>query len=127
LAPLETNTDGIYVCGCAQYPKNIEDSIAQASGAAAKASIPMAKGKVKGDSVVSIVDEEKCTGCGTCEILCPFGAITKRDDGKAQVTSALCKGCGVCRASCPEVAVMVSHFTNDQLIAQISAMVEGGD
>jgi heterodisulfide reductase subunit A-like polyferredoxin len=112
LAPLETNTDGIYVCGCAQYPKNIEDSIAQASGAAAKA---------------SIVDEEKCTGCGTCEILCPFGAITKRDDGKAQVTSALCKGCGVCRASCPEVAVMVSHFTNDQLIAQISAMVEGGD
>jgi heterodisulfide reductase subunit A len=127
LAPLETNTDGIYVCGCAQYPKNITDTIAQASGAAAKASIPMAKGKVIGDSVVSIVDEEKCTGCGTCEILCPFGAITKRDDGKAQVTSALCKGCGVCRASCPEVAVMVSHFTNDQLIAQISAMVEGGD
>jgi heterodisulfide reductase subunit A len=127
LAPLETNTDGIYVCGCAQYPKNITDTIAQASGAAAKASIPMAKGKVMGDSVVSIVDEEKCTGCGTCEILCPFGAITKRDDGKAQVTSALCKGCGVCRASCPEVAVMVSHFTNDQLIAQISAMVEGGD
>ncbi|MEE9150719.1 MAG: 4Fe-4S binding protein, partial [Thermoplasmata archaeon] len=127
LSPLETNTDGIYVCGCAQYPKNIVDTVAQASGAASKASIPMAKGRVKADSVVSVVDEEKCTGCGTCEILCPFGAISKREDGKAEVTTAICKGCGVCRASCPENAVMIPHFTNEQMIAQICAMVEEVD
>jgi heterodisulfide reductase subunit A len=127
LAPLETNTDGIYVAGCAQYPKNIEDAVAQANGAAAKASIPMARGRVKADSVVSVVDEEKCTGCGTCEILCPFGAISLTEDGKAWVTSALCKGCGVCRASCPEMAMTVPHFTNDQLMAQIMAMVEEVD
>ncbi len=127
LSPLETNTDGIYVCGCAQYPKNIVDTVAQASGAASKASIPMARGRVKADSVVSVVDEEKCTGCGTCEILCPFGAISIRENGKAEVTTALCKGCGVCRASCPEIAVSVPHFTNDQMIAQICAMVEEVD
>jgi heterodisulfide reductase subunit A len=127
LSPLETNTDGIYVCGCAQYPKNIEDTLAQAGGAAAKASIPMARGKVKADSVVSVVEDEKCTGCATCELLCPFGAISKKEDGKALVTSALCKGCGVCRASCPENAITVPHFTNEQMIAQISAIIEGGD
>jgi heterodisulfide reductase subunit A len=76
---------------------------------------------------VSVVDEEKCTGCGTCEILCPFGAISLTEDGKAWVTSALCKGCGVCRASCPEMAMTVPHFTNDQLMAQIMAMVEEVD
>jgi heterodisulfide reductase subunit A-like polyferredoxin len=124
LAPLETNTDGIYVCGCAQYPKNIVDTVAQASGAAAKASVPMAKGTVVAESVVSIVDQDKCTGCGTCELLCPFGAISLDAEGKAEVTKALCKGCGTCRASCPELAITVPHFTNDQMIAQIHAMVE---
>jgi heterodisulfide reductase subunit A len=123
LGPVETNTDGIYVAGCAQYPKDVADSIAQASATAAKASIPMAKGKVKAEGIVSVVDEDKCTACGTCEILCPYNAIKCRDDEKAKVTVALCKGCGVCRASCPENAISLPHFTNDQLIAQIQAMI----
>jgi heterodisulfide reductase subunit A len=123
LAPLETNTDGIYVCGCAHYPKNIVDTIAQASGAASKAAIPMAKGNVIAESVVSVVDTDKCTGCGTCEILCPFAAISRQEDGKFAVTAAICKGCGVCRASCPEKAISLPHFTNTQLIAQIQAII----
>jgi heterodisulfide reductase subunit A len=126
LAPLETNTDGIYICGCAQYPKNIVDTVAQARGAASKAAITMAKGKVIAESIVSVVSEDKCTGCGTCEILCPFGAISLQEDGKAGVTAALCKGCGLCRATCPEMAITASHFTNEQLMAQIRAVVEGG-
>jgi heterodisulfide reductase subunit A-like polyferredoxin len=126
LAPLETNTDGIYICGCAQYPKNIVDTVAQARGAASKAAITMAKGKVIAESIVSVVNEDKCTGCGTCEILCPFDAISLQEDGKAGITAALCKGCGLCRATCPEMAITASHFTNEQLMAQIRAVVEGG-
>jgi heterodisulfide reductase subunit A-like polyferredoxin len=124
LAPLETNTDGIYIAGCAQYPKNIIDTVAQASGAAAKASVPMARGTVTVESIVSQIDQDICSGCGTCETLCPFGAISENDEGKVDVTSALCKGCGVCRASCPEKAISIPHFTNDQLKAQILAIME---
>ncbi|UCE75274.1 MAG: FAD-dependent oxidoreductase [Methanomassiliicoccales archaeon] len=124
LGPIETNTDGIYVAGCAQYPKDVADSISQASGTAAKAAIPMAIGKVRAEGIVSVVDKDKCSGCGTCELLCAFGAITKKEDGKAEVTPALCKGCGVCRASCPELAIMLPHFTIDQLLAEISAVSE---
>jgi heterodisulfide reductase subunit A len=126
LGPVETNTDGIFVAGCAQYPKDVADSIAQASGTVAKAAIPMSIGKVKAEGIVSVVDPDKCTGCGTCELLCPFGAISKTEDGKAEVTGALCKGCGVCRASCPELAITLPHFTLDQLIAEIMAVSEGG-
>ncbi len=125
LGPIETNTDGIYVAGCAQYPKDVADSISQASGTAAKAAIPMAIGKVRAEGIVSEVDKDRCTGCGTCEILCPFSAITKREDGKAEVTSALCKGCGVCRASCPELAITLPHFTIEQLLAEIAAVSTG--
>jgi heterodisulfide reductase subunit A-like polyferredoxin len=126
LGPVETNTDGIYIAGCAQYPKDVADSISQASGTVAKAVIPMAIGKVKAEGVISVVDKDKCTGCATCEILCPFGAISKKEDGKAEVTAAICKGCGVCRASCPELAITIPHFANNQLIAEIMALVDEG-
>jgi heterodisulfide reductase subunit A len=124
LGPVETNTDGIYIAGCAQYPKDVADSIAQASGTVAKAAIPLATGKAKSEGIPSVVDRDKCTGCNTCVIVCPYSAIQKDEEGKAVITPALCKGCGTCRASCPERAIAAPHFTMEQLTAQVRALLE---
>jgi heterodisulfide reductase subunit A-like polyferredoxin/coenzyme F420-reducing hydrogenase delta subunit len=126
LAPVETNTDGIYVAGCAQYPKNIADSIAQGSGAAIKASIIMAKDTIKTDPITSSIDQEKCIGCELCIEICPYQAIEKKEEGKPEVVKVLCKGCGTCGASCPKKAITMNHFTDDQLFAQISPVPDKG-
>jgi heterodisulfide reductase subunit A len=125
LAPVETNTAGIYICGCCQYPKDISESIAQASAAASKASIPMARGKAVAEPIVSSINKDLCIGCRVCEAICPYGAIERDKEQKiSKVVEVLCKGCGTCSATCPKNAITMKHFTNDQLIAQISAMAE---
>lgn len=118
LRPLDFATDGIYVCGTAHSPKEVSESISQALGAASRAAIPMAKGRLRMAAITAVVDENKCSGCGTCIELCPYNAIRKDEMGIAVVTSAVCKGCGVCGASCPEMAITMQHFTNEQLEAQ---------
>jgi heterodisulfide reductase subunit A len=118
LRPLDFATDGIYICGTAHSPKEVAESLAQARGAASRAGIPMARGRLKTAAITSVVDETKCSGCGTCIELCVYNAITKNERGLAQVTSAVCKGCGVCGASCPERAITMRHFTNEELEAQ---------
>jgi heterodisulfide reductase subunit A len=118
LRPVDFATDGVYVCGTAHSPKEVAESVSQARGAASRAGIPMAKGRLKTAAITSVVDEAKCSGCGTCIELCAYNAITKNERGLAQVTSAVCKGCGVCGASCPERAITMSHFTNEELEAQ---------
>ncbi len=126
LAPVETNTDGIFLAGCAQYPKNIADSIAQASGAAVKASIVMARDTVLTEPITSSIDKEKCIGCELCMELCPYQAIEKDEEGKLEVIKVLCKGCGTCGASCPKRAITMRHFTDDQLFAQVTSVpIEG--
>jgi len=118
LRPLDFATDGVYICGTAHSPKEVAESLAQARGAASRAGIPMAKGRLRTAAITSVVDEEKCSGCGTCIELCAYNAITKNEKKLAQVTSAVCKGCGVCGASCPERAITMRHFTNEELEAQ---------
>ena len=118
LRPIDFATDGIYVCGTAHGPKDVGESISQALGAASRAGIPMAKGRIRAPAITSKVDENKCIGCGICIELCPYNAIRKNEIGVAQVTSAVCKGCGICGASCPERAITMIHFTNEQLLAQ---------
>jgi heterodisulfide reductase subunit A len=128
LAPVETNTDGIYLAGCAQYPKNIADSIAQASGTAVKASIVMVRDKAMTEPITSQIDQEICIGCELCLELCPYHAIEKNDEGKPQVIKVLCKGCGTCGASCPKKAITMQHYTDDQIYVQVaSAAVEGDE
>jgi heterodisulfide reductase subunit A len=125
LRPVDFATDGIYVCGTAHSPKEVAESVSQARGAASRAGIPMAKGRLKTAAITSVVDETKCSGCGTCIELCAYNAITKNERGLAQVTPAVCKGCGVCGASCPERAITMRHFTNEELEAQgLAALME---
>ena len=124
LRPLDFATDGVYICGTAHSPKEVAESLAQARGAASRAGIPMAKGRLKTAAITSVVDEAKCSGCGTCIELCAYNAITKNEMGLAQVTSAVCKGCGVCGASCPERAITMRHFTNEELEAQGIAAIK---
>ncbi len=125
LRPVDFATDGIFVCGTAHGPKTIGESIAQAYAAASRAGIPLALGQVRTEAITAYVNENRCSGCGTCVKLCPYNAIRKDDEGIARVNDALCKGCGVCTASCPEKAVNMRHFSDVQVIAEATAALGG--
>ncbi|MHA2070025.1 MAG: CoB--CoM heterodisulfide reductase iron-sulfur subunit A family protein, partial [Candidatus Thorarchaeota archaeon] len=118
LRPIDFATDGVFLCGLAQWPKFIDESISQACGTAARAATILSKTELEIEAVLANVDEDLCSGCGTCVYLCPFGAIEKDDQGVAKVTLAQCKGCGICGASCPERAITILHFTDDQIVSQ---------
>ena len=125
LRPVDFATDGVFVCGLAHYPKPLEESVAQAQAAAARAAAVLAMPFVEVDPTVSVVDQEQCIGCGLCEASCPFSAIEifkVRGVGyKAQNISASCKGCGVCAAACPQKAIDMKHFRDQQIVAAIHA------
>lgn len=123
LRPVDTLKDGVYLAGAIQGPKDIPDSVAQGSAAAARASIPMAKGIVEIEPILAVVDRDVCIGCRICEKVCDFGAISIVDK-RAQVNEALCKGCGACTAACPTGAVQLRHFKDDQIFAMIEAAFE---
>lgn len=120
LRPIDTLTDGVYLAGAVQGPKDIPDSVAQGSAAAARAAIPMAKGEVEVEPIVARVDTEKCIGCRICERVCDFGAIEVAER-KAHVNEALCKGCGACAGACPTGAMQIKHFKDEQILAMIQA------
>ncbi len=124
LDPVATMTDGIFVAGCCQGPKDIPDTVAQASAAAAEVLAMISKGKVEIEAATAIIDERICTGCQVCKLVCPYSAITF-DDQKmvCRVNEALCKGCGVCVGGCPSDAISLSHFTNEQIVAQMEGML----
>ncbi len=124
LRPVDFATDGIFVCGTAHYPKMINESIAQASGAASRVTTFLSKGYATSEGTSSRIDREKCLGCGVCESVCPFHAIKIGEDEVAEIIAATCKGCGVCAVSCPAKAITTPHFTDQQIVVQIdSAMV----
>lgn len=123
LRPVDTLTDGIYLAGVAQGPKDIPDSVAQGSGAAARASIPMSQGEVEIEPIVATTDKDVCGACEVCVELCPFGAITIEDE-QAAVNVALCKGCGTCVGACPSGAMDQQHFKTKQIMAMIEAALE---
>ena len=124
LKPVDSYVDGIFICGMAQFPKPIDESIAQARAAASKAAILLARGYVKAEPIVASCDEDKCIGCGICESFCPYSAISIVRKGKlkkAEVIVAACKGCGVCASYCPARALSLGRFTDEQIFAQIKA------
>jgi heterodisulfide reductase subunit A len=125
LGPVETATEGLFLAGCCQGPKDIPDTVAQAKGAAAAAAVPLAQGRVRIDPIISEVHSEKCSGCGICIPLCPYHAITMQtyaDRPRAQIEMSSCKGCGVCTSTCPSGAIVLHGYEESQIFAQIEAL-----
>jgi heterodisulfide reductase subunit A len=125
LRPVDCVAEGIYLAGLAHYPKPIDESIAQAKAAAARAATVLAQKEVAVEPLVSQVDPDLCLGCGLCEITCPFGAMRLNQvPGKgfrAENLLAFCKGCGLCAAGCPVRAIDMLHFRDRQILAAIYA------
>jgi heterodisulfide reductase subunit A len=120
LEPVSTVTDGIFIAGCCQYPKDIPDTVAQAGAAAAGALALVDNATVKVEPTISYIDPEKCAGCHICVSLCPHAAIQYNEEkGVAEVISAACKGCGVCVAACGSNVPQQAGYLDDQIFAEI--------
>lgn len=127
LAPVSTASDGIFIAGSCQSPKDIPDSVAQGAAAAANALSLIDRKEVTLEPTVAVIDEESCSGCKICIGLCPYNAITFDETKKvSRVNEALCKGCGVCVAACPSGAIEQRNFTDDQLLAEVESVCAAG-
>ena len=127
LKPVDAPTRGIYYAGCVESPKDVKDSVTQASAAAARASIILNAGKVKIEAITAMINQELCNFCGTCARVCPYHAILapdKRSSKYPQIIQAACAGCGTCGAECTMDAITMRHFTDAQIIAQIDSILE---
>jgi len=124
LKPVEFATDGVYLCGMAHYPKHLPETINQAYGAAGRALTLLSNDTVVASGSVCEVKEDDCVSCGACISACTYGAIEFHDTPKgkkAWVNPVLCKGDGLCNAKCPTSAIVLKHFTDDELLSQIDA------
>jgi heterodisulfide reductase subunit A len=118
LAPVSTLTDGVYLAGACQGPRDIPDTVAQAGAAAGEALALIDKGFIELEPNTAYVSAEDCSGCKSCSDLCPFHAITY-EDHKAVINEVLCKGCGTCVAACPSGAIHQNLFEDDEIFAEI--------
>jgi heterodisulfide reductase subunit A len=130
LRPVDFSNDGIFLCGLAHSPKSVEESITQASAAAARASAILSKSRIQLEACISEVLDANCDGCAYCVDPCPFNAITlieyrKGDDIKKSVEAdpAKCHGCGVCMATCPKKGIMVRNFQLEQISEMVDATI----
>ena len=120
LRPVDTVIDGVFLAGCAQGPKDIPDSVAQACGAASHVVNLLSKDHIDAEPIIAIVNEDGCVGCRTCEQLCPYEAHAFDEKrGVMTINKALCKGCGSCAAACPSGSISMNHFRDDQIVAQL--------
>ncbi len=126
LQPVDSASQGIFFAGCAEGPKDIKDSVTQASAAAARAMRIMNPGKLTVEAITAEVNPVQCTYCGLCVQVCPYKAIRvdKKAKTPAKVTEAACAGCGTCAAECPTLAITMNHFSDRQIEAQIDAILE---
>ncbi len=124
LAPVSTFTDGVFIAGCCQGPKDIPDSIAQAGAAVAEAMALIDKGYIEQEPNTAHVIEDECSGCKSCVPLCPYTAISYDDaKEKAFINEALCKGCGTCVASCPSGSIKQNLFEDDEIFSEIEGVL----
>jgi heterodisulfide reductase subunit A-like polyferredoxin len=135
LQPVDFPAEGIFLAGLCHYPKLLDETIAQAGAAAARAAGILSKDELEVGGVVAVVDPGKCVGCLTCVRICPFGAVRINPEligvgdivGAAEITAAACRGCGLCPAECPAKAIQLQHFTDDQVLAKEEALFEAMD
>ncbi len=124
LDPVATMTDGVFIAGVCQGPKDIPDSVTQGAAAAARAQGMITAGTVAIEPIVATIDETRCSGCRICNALCPFNAIEYLAEKEvSHINSALCKGCGTCVAACPAQAISGAHFSNEQIFAEIEGLL----
>jgi heterodisulfide reductase subunit A len=125
MRPFHTNTEGVFLGGTCQAPKDVPDTVAHANAAAAEALSLLSRGEVVISPQTAIVDEKLCSGCKTCLTLCPYTAISfevRGENGVAIVNEALCKGCGTCVAACPAGAITARHFSDEQIMAELMGL-----
>ena len=124
LAPVSTFTDGIFLAGSCQGPKDIPDTVAQAGAAAAEALVLIDRGHVELEPNTAFITEDLCSGCKTCVAMCPYSAVTFNSVKKiAEINGALCKGCGTCVAACPSGAAQQHLFTDAQVYEEIEGVL----
>ncbi len=127
LKPVDAPTKGVFFAGCAESPKDVKDSVTQASAAASRAGILLSKGEVRIEAVTSRLVEDLCVMCGMCAKVCPYNAIVPPDKAQGRkpvIIEAACAGCGTCAAECRFGAIEMRHFTDGQITAQIDALLE---
>ena len=124
LRPVESLTQGVFLAGCAQAPKDIPETVAQASGAASKVLSLFSREELLHDPTVAGVDEEICTGCGLCVSLCPYDAREIDEKaGVAKINEILCQGCGACASGCPSGACQQRNFSQKQYLAMVDTVL----
>jgi heterodisulfide reductase subunit A len=124
LDPVATTTDGVYIVGSCQGPKDITDSVAQARAAAARILACITQGTVEVELTTAEVNEDICCGCQTCVNVCPYTAISFDEEKSVSVVNEiLCKGCGTCGSACPTGAIRARHFTDEQILSQIKGIM----
>jgi heterodisulfide reductase subunit A len=124
LDPVATTTDGIFLAGCCQGPKDIPDAVAQGAAAACEALALISKGEIEVEAATAMVNEKICSACQLCTLVCPYSAVSfDTEKAVCRVNEALCKGCGACAAGCPSDAISLSHSTNEQISAQMEGIL----
>jgi heterodisulfide reductase subunit A len=124
LDPVATMTEGIFIAGCVQGPKDIPTSVAQGAAASARVLGRIEQGEIALEPVRASINEEMCSGCRICNDLCPFNAILFHEDRMvSEINPALCQGCGTCVAACPAGAISGTGFSNEQILAQIEGLL----
>lgn len=124
LAPVNTTTDGVFIAGACQGPKDIPDTVAQGEAAASCALSMIMKGKIEVEAITAQISEELCSGCRICNTMCPYSAIEFDQEKKvSKVVEALCKACGTCGSACPSGAIKSRHFTSDMIISEIEGLL----
>jgi heterodisulfide reductase subunit A len=125
LRPVDFATDGVFIAGLAHYPKPMDEAIAQAKAAAARAAVVLAQDAIRAGGVVAQIDAAACSGCQACVGVCPFGAINyKEREDVCEVNQALCKGCGTCAANCPSECITLFGFSHKQIYTQVDEALE---